>query len=148
MVIKIKKSPSYGYFPMKASAELLPLHFQKLFLFCFLRKSVSSWCIFFSCLFALNKRVLNVFCLKWVSFRECIVGACFNFIHSANFCLLVCVFRPFIFNVLVIDMFGFKFYVLLFIVLYVFWLFPLFFIPLFFLSYFWGVIWTCFSIPL
>ena len=42
VVIKIKKSPSYGYFPMKASAELLPLHFQKLFLFCFLRKSVSS----------------------------------------------------------------------------------------------------------
>lgn len=105
VVIK-KKMPQLWLFPHEGICRVPSTTFSKIVPVLFFKK-ISIFMenqylhekkdIFLSCLFALNKRVLNVFCLKWVSFRECIVGACFNFIHSANFSLLTCGFRPLIF---------------------------------------------------
>lgn len=74
--------------------------------------------------------------LKWISYKQHIVGSCF-LIYSANFCLLISLFRLFTFNV-IIGMLGLWHFV--------FCLFSLSFISVFFSAILW-VTSTLFRIP-
>ena len=56
-------------------------------------------------------------CLKWMCCRQYIDGSCFFLIHSDTFCLLVRVFSPFIFRV-IIDRYVFSDVLLLVLSLY------------------------------
>jgi len=38
--------------------------------------------------------------LRWISFRQAIVGSCFFLIHPASLCLLICKFNTFIFRLI------------------------------------------------
>ena len=84
---------------------------------CFLKLMFAWYNVFYPSIFI---QLMSLY-LKWVSFRNHTVGSWFFFfflvcvfvlIHCTNLCILICVFRPFIFKV-TIGILGLKYAILL-----------------------------------